>query len=314
MMDWTDRHFRYFARLLSRKTLLYTEMLTTGALLHGDAARLLAFHPAEKPLALQLGGSDPGELAACCRLAEAAGFDEVNLNAGCPSPRVRKGRFGACLMAEPELVADCVAAMGAATRLPITMKTRIGIDDRDGYEDLYRFVATVAAAGCETFIIHARKAWLRGLSPKENREVPPLRYDVAARLKADFPALQIVLNGGIQDLVEAKRHLCAFDGVMIGRAAYHNPYLLAEADPAIFGERQTAISRRDCIESWLPYVEGELSKGTSLHSMVRPALGLYHGVPGGRSWRRRLSERDGQGRTGIQAILDAAEKSFGSAV
>jgi tRNA-dihydrouridine synthase A len=306
MMDRTDRHFRFFARLLSTHTLLYTEMVTTSALVHGNRVRLLAFHPAEKPLALQLGGSDPEDLARCAEMADEKGFDEINLNVGCPSDRVQNGRFGACLMAEPELVAACVAAMKAATRLPITVKTRIGIDDRDSFDDLLRFVDTVADAGCRTFIVHARKAWLKGLSPKENREVPPLRYDVVARLKAERRDLEIVLNGGVVDLDEAKSHLETFDGVMIGRAAYRDPYLLAAADREIFGVLEAPISRRACIDRWIPYVESELRQGTALHAMVRHALGLFHGAAGGRRWRRFLSENATGTHVTAETLIRAA--------
>lgn len=313
MMDRTDRHFRYFLRLLSKKTLLYTEMVTTSALIHGDSTRLLEFHPTERPLALQLGGSRPADLAECAGVAEAYGYDEVNLNVGCPSPRVRKGRFGASLMAEPQLVADCVAAMSAATHLPVTVKTRIGIDDRDSYEELCCFVATVSGSGCRTFIVHARKAWLQGLSPDQNRNIPPLRHDVVENLKADFPDLEIILNGGIGSLEEVKRHLDTFDGVMIGRAAYQCPYLLADADREIFGNLQAAISRRACVESWLPYIETELSRGTSLHAMARHALGLFHGVAGGRRWRRYLSEHAGKADAGIRTILEAADQCSAAA-
>lgn len=310
MLDRTDRHFRYFVRLLTRHTLLYTEMVTTSALIHGDASRLLHHHPEERPLALQLGGSEPMELATCARLAELSGFDEVNLNVGCPSPRVKKGRFGACLMAEPELVADGVAAMGSATRLPVTVKMRIGVDDRDTYDELCTFVATVRASGCRTFIVHARKAWLNGVSPKENRAIPPLRYDVVRDLKADFPDLEVILNGGIQDLDAVKRHLESFDGVMIGRAAYRSPYLLADADRRIFGKLHPPVSREGCIEAWLPYVESELAQGTRLHAMVRHVLGLYQGVEGGRRWRRYLSEHAGKTGAGIATIRAASVRRF----
>lgn len=237
MLDWTDRYCRYFLRQISRHTLLYTEMVTTGALLHRDPARFLDFDADEHPLALQLGGSDPDELAACTRLATQWGYDEVNLNVGCPSDRVQSGRFGACLMAEPALVGDCVAAMCAATDRPVTVKHRIGIDDRDSYDELTRFVATVAESGCETFIVHARKAWLQGLSPKQNREVPPLQYAVVHRLKADFPHLAIVINGGFKTLDQVEQQLTQVDGVMIGREAYQNPWLLAEADRRLFDPR-----------------------------------------------------------------------------
>ncbi|MDJ0969872.1 MAG: tRNA dihydrouridine(20/20a) synthase DusA, partial [Kiloniellales bacterium] len=235
MMDWTDRHCRYLLRLISRRTLLYTEMVPTGAVLHGDRARFLGFDPAERPLALQLGGAEPEDLAACARLAEAEGYDEVNLNVGCPSDRVQHARFGACLMAEPALVARCIAAMQDAVGIPVTVKSRIGIDDQDDYVDLLRFVDSVASVGCRSFTVHARKAWLEGLSPKQNREIPPLNYERVYRLKAERPDLEIVINGGIRSLDEAEAHLARVDGVMIGRAAYQDPYLLAEADRRLFG-------------------------------------------------------------------------------
>jgi tRNA-dihydrouridine synthase A len=308
MLDWTDRHCRYFLRLISRHVLLYTEMVTTAAILHGDRDRLLDFHPEEKPLALQLGGSDPRELAACARIGADYGYDEINLNVGCPSDRVRQGRFGACLMAEPELVADCVAAMAAAVPVPVTVKTRIGIDDRDSYEELARFVETVAGrGGCRVFIIHARKAWLSGLSPKENREIPPLRYDVAEAVKRDFPALAVVLNGGIQDLDQAERHLARFDGVMIGRAAYHHPYLLAEADLRLYGDPHPIPTRAEILERMLPYARGELERGARLHTITRHLLGLYHGQPGGRAWRRRLGEQAVQPGAGAELLLPGPE-------
>jgi tRNA-dihydrouridine synthase A len=281
-------------------------MVTTSALLHGDRCRLLAFSPEEKPLALQLGGSDPEALAACAAMADAAGFDEVNLNVGCPSDRVQNGRFGACLMAEPELVAAGVAAMRACTHLPVTVKTRIGIDERDSYEELLAFIDTVASAGCRAFVVHARKAWLQGLSPKENREVPPLRHDVVARLKADRPDLEIILNGGILTLEEANGQLRNFDGVMIGRAAYRDPFLLACADQQIFGAESPPITRQSVIDRLLPYVERELSAGTSLHAMVRHVLGLYHGAPGGRRWRRYLTENATGRQASAAALIEAA--------
>lgn len=309
MMDRTDRHFRYFARLLSRHTLLYTEMLTTAALLRGDRERLLAFDPLEKPLALQLGGSDPVDLAKCTAIAELAGFDEINLNVGCPSERVQNGRFGACLMAEPELVAECVAAMSRSTRLPVTVKTRIGIDERDSYQELLYFVTTVARAGCETFVIHARKAWLQGLSPRENREVPPLRYDLVERLKRDAPpGLEIIVNGGITTLDQVEAHLECFDGVMIGRAAYQNPYLLAEVDRRVFGRAEPVVSRQVCIEALISYLERELAQGTRLPSMLRHVLGLFHGAAGGRRWRRYLSEHGGKAGVVVRSLLEAANR------
>ena len=308
MLDWTDRHCRYFLRLISRHVLLYTEMVTTGAVLHGDRSRLLDFDASEHPLALQLGGSDPADLAECARIAEAWGYDEINLNVGCPSDRVQRGRFGACLMAEPELVAECVAAMRQAVSLPVTVKTRIGVDDRDSWEELAQFIRTVADSGCQTFIIHARKAWLSGLSPRDNREIPPLRYDVAARVKDEFPDLEILLNGGIQTLDEAESHLRIFDGVMIGRAAYHNPYLLAEADARLFGAQAPAPTRQEIIEAMLPYIQEGLVRGNRLHAYTRHLLGLFHGQPGGRIWRRRLGEAATRPGAGVEALLQALER------
>jgi tRNA-dihydrouridine synthase A len=290
MMDWTDRHCRYFLRLLSRHARLYTEMIPCGAVLHGDRTRALRFHPDERPLALQLGGSEPDELADCARIAADFGYDEINLNVGCPSGRVQTGRFGACLMAEPVRVAEGIAAMAAAVNLPVTVKTRTGIDDRDSEAFLHDFVATVAAAGCRSFIIHARKAWLRGLSPRENREVPPLDYAKVYRLKQAFPHLEIIVNGGITDLDQAESHLAHTDGVMLGRAAYHNPYLLAEVDRRLFGSRQPPPRREDVLAQLVPYLERELAAGTRPHHITRHILGLYQGVPGARAWRRRLSE------------------------
>jgi tRNA-dihydrouridine synthase A len=290
MMDYTDRHFRYFIRLMSRHVRLYTEMLTTGALLHGDPRRFLEFHRAEHPLALQLGGSEPEQLAACVRLAADYGYDEVNLNAGCPSDRVQQGRFGACLMNEPALVKECVAAMLAASPLPVTVKTRIGVDERDSYPELVDFIGKVAEGGCDTFIIHARKAWLKGLSPKENREIPPLRYDVAAELKRDFPALTVVVNGGVQTLEAMEQHLGSFDGVMVGREAVSNPYLFADVDRRFFDPVAPVLSRTEVLQAWMPYLASQLQEGVPLQRMTRHALGLFHGCPGARQWRRHLSE------------------------
>jgi tRNA-dihydrouridine synthase A len=305
MMDRTDRHCRYFLRLLSRRTLLYTEMITTGAILRGDRERLLAFDPSEHPVALQLGGAEPEALAECARIAEAFGYDEVNLNLGCPSDRVQSARFGACLMAEPELVARGVAAMIAATSLPVTVKTRIGIDDRDSYGELVAFVHRLADAGCRSFAIHARKAWLQGLSPKENREIPPLRWDVVHRLKADNPGLEIVLNGGIEGLDQAVEQLRFVDGVMIGRAAYHDPYMLAEADRRLFGDPDPMPSRRDVTEGLIPYVERVRAKGVPLHAVTRHVLGLFQGVPGARLWRRTLSTEGHRADAGSEVIRAA---------
>ncbi len=305
MMDWTDRHCRFFLRLLSKHSRLYTEMVTTGAILHGKAERLLAYDPAEHPIALQLGGSDPADLAACAKVGERFGYDEINLNVGCPSDRVQEGKFGACLMAEPDLVAESVRAMRESVYVPVTVKTRIGIDDKDSYEELAHFIGTVSGAGCDTFIIHARKAWLQGLSPKENRTKPPLRYDVVERLKTDFPALKFVLNGGIVTLEQAEEHLRRFDGVMLGRAAYENPYLLAQVDNRFFGETGEIPSRATIVEAFKPYLEAELTRGLRLHSMTRHILGLFQGVRGGRVWRRYLSENANAPGAGLE-VLDGA--------
>jgi len=282
-------------------------MVTTGALLRGDAARHLRYDPIEHPIALQLGGSDPAALAAAAALGAEAGYDEINLNCGCPSDRVQEGRFGACLMAEPELVAEGVAAMRRAVGpgVPVTVKTRIGIDDLDSYEHLTRFVSTVAAAGCDVFIIHARKAWLSGLSPKENREIPPLRYEVAAAIKRDFPALEVVLNGGIRTLAEAAAHLQQFDGVMIGREAYHNPWLLARVDSTLYGEPDPVTTRADAIEHYMAFVAAELAAGQPLARMMRHTLGLYTGEPGARRWRRTLSQRAPRAGAGLEVVREA---------
>ena len=308
MMDHTDRHQRYLLRLITAQTVLYTEMIVTGALLRGERSRLLAFDPLEHPLALQLGGSDPRDMAVCARLAESAGFDEVNINVGCPSSRVQRGRFGACLMAEPDLVAACVSAMRAAVSLPVTVKTRIGIDDADAYEDLARFVTTVAATGCTTFIVHARKAWLSGLSPKDNRTIPPLHYDRVHRLKSDFPHLEIIINGGITSLQAVGEQLALVDGVMIGREAYHNPYLLATADADVYGCPSRVRSRADVVEQVAPYVERELAAGTRLTNMTRHLLGLFQGQPGARRWRRHLSEHAHRKDASVEVLFDALAK------
>ena len=306
MMDWTDRHFRYFARLITRHTLLYSEMVTTGALIHGDRERFLRFDPAEHPLALQLGGSDPADMAACARMGADWGYDEININVGCPSDRVQSGRFGACLMAEPELVADCVAAIRAAVDVPVTVKSRIGIDDLDSYALLAAFTDRVAAAGCDALIVHARKAWLKGLSPKENRDVPPLRYDVVERLKRDFPTLPMVVNGGITTLQQAKMHLERLDGVMIGREAYQNPWMLAEADALIFDETRPPRSTREVLNAMLPYVEERLREGVPLNAITRHMLGLFHGRPGAKAWRRHLSEQAHRAGADVDVLIEAA--------
>jgi tRNA-dihydrouridine synthase A len=305
MMDRTDRHERYFLRLLSRRALLYTEMITTGALIHGERERFLAYDPSEHPVALQLGGSEPAAMAACARMAEERGYDEININVGCPSRRVRSGAFGACLMAEPETVAACVDAMGRAVQIPVTVKTRIGIDERDSYEVLQHFVSRVTEAGCRAFILHARKAWLNGLSPKANRTVPPLRYEMVYRLKQDFPDLEIVINGGVHTLEATRSHLEHVDGVMIGREAYHNPHLLAEADSRIFEEDRAAPSREAVLEAYIPYVARQLAHGERLHRIVRHILGLYHGVPGAKTWRRYLSEHAHRPGGGPEVIRKA---------
>lgn len=307
MLDWSDSHCRYFHRLISNHALLYSEMVTTGAILQGNRRRHLQFNPEEHPLALQLGGSDPGDLALCAKIGEDYGYDEINLNVGCPSDRVRNGRFGACLMAEPELVAECVAAMRQAVRVPVTVKSRIGIDDRDSYEELVSFIGTVAAAGCRTFIVHARKAWLSGLSPKQNRDIPPLRYDVVLQLKRDFPALNIVINGGITTLDATLELLNGVDGVMLGREAYHNPYLLAEVDARIFNDDHPVKSRQEVILALIPYVERQLRQGVRLNCIARHVLGLFHGVDGARAWRRHISENANKPGADRRVLLDALE-------
>ncbi|SDU03228.1 tRNA-U16,U17-dihydrouridine synthase [Pseudomonas pohangensis] len=289
MMDWTDRHCRHFLRLLSRNALLYTEMVTTGALLHGDRQRFLRYDESEHPLALQLGGSNPAELAACAKLAKQAGYDEVNLNVGCPSDRVQNNMIGACLMGHPQLVADCVKAMRDAVSIPVTVKHRIGINGRDSYAQLCDFVATVEQAGCESFTVHARIAILEGLSPKQNRDVPPLRYDVVAQLKQDFPQLEIILNGGIKTLDECQQHLQTFDGVMLGREAYHNPYLLAQVDQRLFADDHQAPSRAETLQRLRPYIEAHLAEGGAMHHITRHVLGLGQGFAGARRFRQLLS-------------------------
>jgi len=308
MMDWSDHHCRYFWRLLTRQALLYTEMVTTGALIHGDRERFLHFNPQEHPVALQLGGSDPADLARCARWAQEWGYDEVNMNCGCPSDRVRSGRFGACLMAQPQMVADCVKAMRDACDIPVTVKHRIGIDHMDSYGELSDFVACVADAGCEVFIVHARKAWLQGLSPKENREIPPLVYPWVYRLKQDFPGLAIVVNGGIQSIDSCREHLAHVDGVMIGREAYQNPWMLSTVDSELYGMDNPARSRDDVMENLLPYVESQLARGVQLNHMTRHILGLYQGVPGARKFRRHLSENAYREGAGLQVLLDACDR------
>src|ERR1700678_2340101 len=294
MMEWTDRHCRFFHRLLTRRALLYTEMLTANAVLHGDRARLLRYDAAEHPLALQLGGSDPRALAACARIGADCGFVEINLNVGCPSDRVQDGRFGACLMAEPALVGDCVAAMKGAVSIPITVKCRIGIDDQDPEQSLETFAKSVELANADALVVHARKAWLKGLSPKENREVPPLDYNRVYRLKAAHPRLPIVLNGGIGTLHEAREHLAHVDGVMIGRAAYQEPWRLLNVDSVFFGEEDCFASPKQAAAALIPYIEGELAHGMRLHAITRHLHGLFRAVPGARAFRRRLAEAAGE--------------------
>ena len=285
--------------------MLYTEMLTTGALLRGDTDRYAGFNDAEHPLGMQLGGSDPGQLAICAKIAEDYGYDEINLNVGCPSERVRSGRFGACLMAEPELVAECVRAMTAATDLPVTVKTRIGIDDHDSYEHLGQFISTVATAGCGTFIIHARKAWLQGLSPRQNRSVPPLQYDLVYRLKQDFPLLEIIINGGITNLAEARDHMDHVDGVMLGRAVCTNPYLLAGVDKNLFGVNNSTVSRTQVLQNYMYYMKAELANGDDLYAMARHVLGLFHGQYGARAYRRHLTTKACKINAGVEIVSEA---------
>ena len=305
MMDWTDRHCRFFHRLLSRQARLYTEMVTAEAVLRGDRQRLLGFSPAEHPVALQLAGSDPEALAEAAVLGEAFGYDEINLNVGCPSHRVQKGRFGACLMAEPELVARCVAAMQHRLSVPVTVKCRIGIDAQDSERDLDRFISIVADAGCSSFIVHARKAWLKGLSPKQNRKLPPLDYARVWGLKAAHGKLEIVVNGGIDGLAAAQAHLEKVDGVALGRAAYQNPYLLAQVDRQLFGATEPPPTRRAVLEALVPYVEAHLSKGGRLNNVVRHILGLYHGQPNARAFRRHLSQHAPRPGAGIEVLIES---------
>jgi tRNA-dihydrouridine synthase A len=298
MMEWTDRHCRFFHRLMTRRALLYTEMLTTGAVIHGDRARLLAYHAAEHPLALQLGGSNPRALAVCAQIGADLGFDEINLNCGCPSDRVQNGSFGACLMAEPALVGDCVAAMKAAVAVPVTIKCRIGVDAQDPEEALEAFAQAVERAGADALIVHARKAWLQGLSPKENRDVPPLDYGRVHRLKAAHPRLTVILNGGLADVAAARAHLGAVDGVMLGRAAYQDPWRLLIVDPLFFGEPAPFASPKEAALALIPYIERELAHGTRLHAITRHLHGLFHAVPGARAFRRHLAGAPGATEAG----------------
>jgi tRNA-dihydrouridine synthase A len=307
MMEWTDRHCRYFLRLLSGRAFLYTEMVTAEAVLYGERERVLGFDAAEHPVGLQLGGSDPAKLAEAARIGEGFGYDEINLNIGCPSDRVQSGRFGACLMAEPALVADCVKAMADAISVPVTVKCRIGIDDQDAEQSLDQFIDTVADAGCKTFIVHARKAWLDGLSPKENRDVPPLDHDRVHRLKARRGDLTIIINGGIASLAEAAPHLAHLDGVMLGRAAYADPYLLAEVDRKLYGEEGPPPSRADVLGRFMSYVERELARGVRLNAMTRHILGLFHGQPRARAFRRHIAENAHLDGAGIAVLAQARD-------
>ncbi|MBD2810869.1 tRNA dihydrouridine(20/20a) synthase DusA [Xenorhabdus sp. Vera] len=307
MLDWTDRHCRYFHRLLSKEALLYTEMVTTGAIIHGKGD-YLAYNEQENPLALQLGGSEPQALAQCAKIAQERGYDEINLNVGCPSDRVQNGRFGACLMGDAALVADCVKAMQDVVDIPVTIKTRIGIDEQDSYEFLCDFIDTVVKnSDCDNFVIHARKAWLSGLSPKENREIPPLDYPRVYQLKKDFPQLMFSINGGIKSLEEAKQHLQYVDGVMIGREAYQNPSILAHVDRELFDQTAPVTNTINVVKALYPYIEQELSNGTYLGHITRHILGIFQGIPGARQWRRHLSENAHKPGSGIMVVEKALE-------
>jgi tRNA-dihydrouridine synthase A len=307
MMEWTDRHCRYFLRLISKRTFLYTEMVTADAVLHGDRERVLGFKEAEHPLALQLGGSDAKKLGEAARVGADYGYDEINLNVGCPSDRVQSGQFGACLMAEPQLVGECVATMAASSGLPVTVKCRIGVDDQDAEESLDRFIDEVSRAGCTTFVVHARKAWLQGLSPKQNRDVPPLDYGRVYRLKERRPELEIIINGGIESFAAARTQLAHVDGVMLGRAAYADPYLLSEVDGVLFGEEGAVPVRLDVLDAFRPYVEDRLARGSRLNQMTRHILGLFHGQPRARAFRRHLAENAHLDGAGIE-VLDQARR------
>ena len=309
MMDWTDRHDRYFLRLISKKARLYTEMITADAIIHGDKDRLLRFHAAEHPLALQLGGSDPEKLAIAARVGLDYGYDEINLNVGCPSDRVQSGRFGACLMEEPDLVAACIAAMREAVSdaLPVTVKCRIGVDDQEPEKALFELVEKTKQAGCRVFIVHARKAWLQGLSPKQNRDIPPLDYELVYRLKQQHPDLLIVINGGIDTLAAAQSHLDHVDGVMLGRAAYKTPYILSEVDQLFYGATHAAVAREDIVSQLIPYAQDLLADGTPLHALTRHLMGLYQAQPGGRIWRRHLSENAPKNKAGIEVLHEGLD-------
>lgn len=307
MLDWTDRHCRFFHRLLTKQAVLYTEMVTTGAILHGSAERHLHFNTEEHPVALQLGGSEPDDMARCAAIGQQYGYDEININVGCPSERVQRGAFGACLMIEPELIADCVEAMQREVDIPVTVKNRIGIDDQEDYPGLSHFVGTVAASGCQTFIVHARKAWLKGLSPKQNREVPPLRYELVYQLKQDFPELEIIINGGIKTLNEAQQHLEHVDGVMLGREAYQNPWMLTEVDKLFYRSKLAVLSQYEVVEALAAYIDQQQAQGVWLNHMSRHILGLFQGKPGARKWRRHISENAHKPGAGSGVILEARD-------
>ncbi|PHS29349.1 MAG: tRNA dihydrouridine(20/20a) synthase DusA [Robiginitomaculum sp.] len=311
MMDWTDRHCRFFHRLISRHAQLYTEMVTAKALIHGDAGRLLRFDAAEHPVVLQLGGAEPAELAMAAKLAEEAGYGEINLNVGCPSDRVQSGAFGAALMAEPDRVAECVAAMKAAVSVPVTIKCRLGIDDQNPEETLPVFIETVKAAPCQTFIIHARKAWLKGLSPKDNRTVPPLDYDLVRTIKEIWPDLTIILNGGMRDIPHAMEETKTLDGAMLGRAAYQTPWVLADVDAMVFGDKKVKANKADVVQALMEYAAGEIAQGTSLHAITRHIYGLFSGEAGARLWRRTLSEMAPKPGAGPEVIAEAAQAVLG---
>ena len=310
MLDWTDRHERYFLRLISRHAYLYTEMVTTGALIYGNSDRYLQFNHQEQPVALQLGGSDPEALVECVKMAEDYGYNEVNINVGCPSERVQKGAFGACLMAEPELIADCVDAMRSVVKIPITVKNRIGIDEQDEEQSLREFIDIVSQSGCETFIIHARKAWLKGLSPKENRDVPPLNYELVYQIKDEHPHLEIIINGGIKTIESSLEHLQQVDGVMLGREVYHNPYLMMQVDESIYADGGKVLSRRQILEQYFSYIEQQMGQGVYLKHLSRHLLGLFQGQPGAKAWRRYISENAHKKGAGIE-VLEQAMKLVG---
>ncbi len=309
MMDWTDHHFRYFARLISRHTLLYTEMITTGALIHGDRKRYLKYDPAEHPIAIQLGGSDPKELALCAKMAEDHGYDEINLNVGCPSDRVQNNMIGACLMAHPALVTECLSEIIHAVAIPVTIKHRIGIDDLDSDEYLTQFVENVSQSGCKTFIVHARKAILQGLNPKQNREVPPLDYSRVYQLKEHFPKLEIIINGGITSITQCQTHLDFVDGVMVGREAYQNPWLLSDVDTILYqDDSEACLTRHDIVEQMIPYIDQALNEGHYLGHITRHMLGIFHSQPGGKQFRRHLSENAHQKGAGVDVLKEALSR------